>query len=328
MESEREGDLSEGLRQWLTRRAEETGVDRQELLTRAVAAYRLLDAEGEELGAFDDVEERLDAVESRVSTVEDDLDEKVADVRDRVVQVKRETDGKAATDHDHPDLADDVDAALEAARAAREETDRLEGYVEGGFENYEAVLEYLTETSETLDRRVIAVATVLVDLRSRLREMEATLASTAAVEEIQADANRHGTATADCGDCEQTVRIGLLGRPRCPHCEAAFDGFEPSSGFFGSATLTVGTRPALAGETTEETDPPEAIFDDRGTPEPPDTDGLFDADGADGEGDAVDESDADDDWADPDGPSDDGRADGAAPDEERPQRSGDGGGSA
>jgi chaperonin cofactor prefoldin len=322
MESEREGDLSEGLRQWLTRRAEETGVDRQELLTRAVAAYRLLEADGEELAAFDDAEERLAAVESRVSTLEGDLEEKVTDVRDRVVQVKREADRKAAADHDHPDLADDVDSALEAARAARDETDRLEEYVEGGFQNYEEVLEYLTETSETLDRRVVAVAKVLVDLRSRVREMEASLASTAAVEEIQADANRHGTATADCGDCERTVRIGLLGRPRCPHCEAAFDGFEPASGFFGSATLTVGTRPALAGETVDETEPPEAIFDDRGTPEPPDTDGLFDAEGADDGGDAG------DDWSDPDAPTDDGRADGAATDEERPRRSEDGGGSA
>lgn len=276
MASERESQLSEGLRQWLTRRAEETGVERQELLTRAVAAYRLLDADGEDLGAFGDVDERLSTVESRVSTVEDDLEEKVEDVRSRVVQVKREADGKAEGDHDHPELAADVEAALDAAREASDETDRLEEYVDEGFENYEEILRYLSELAETLDRRVIAVAKVAVDLRSRVADLEASRARQAAVEELQADANRHDDPKATCGDCERTVRVGLLGSPRCPHCEATFDGFEPSSGFFGSPTLTVGTRPALAGETSEEPASPESIFEDQGTPESPDSDGLFD----------------------------------------------------
>jgi len=58
---------------------------------------------------------------------------------------------------------------------------------------------------------------------------------------------------ARCDNCNETVQLGLLVEPACPHCRSAFDGIEPGSMFFKSAWLTIADRPALeAGETTEQ----------------------------------------------------------------------------
>jgi len=228
----------------------------------------------------DDVEERVGTLESRVNSVEEEFGTKLDDVRKRVVQVKRETDGKAPADHDHPELVARLADAAEAAEEANEAVDAVESRIDRGFENYEAVLEYLTETTDTLDRKLTAVAKAVVDLRERADEIEAAEASRAAAAELQAEANRAGEAKAACGNCDGTVRVGLLAAPHCPHCGVTFDGIEPSSGFFGSATLSVGARPALTGRTPDgESGSAEEILGEYDTPESPDPESLFGQDG-------------------------------------------------
>ncbi|WP_458189285.1 hypothetical protein [Haladaptatus sp. NG-WS-4] len=81
-------------------------------------------------------------------------------MRERIVQVKLETDEKALADHDHPDLRAKL-AELEALKQAVTELDRLGELVtanrermDSGFENFESVLDYLTETTDELDDRL------------------------------------------------------------------------------------------------------------------------------------------------------------------------------
>jgi len=64
---------------------------------------------------------------------------------------------------------------------------------------------------------------------------------------------------ADCGNCGGTVHLGLLSKPRCPHCESHFEAVEPGSGFFAGARLTVGERPALDGERNTPSDPEDVL---------------------------------------------------------------------
>jgi phage shock protein A len=249
------------LREWVERQAAERDAPPERILARAVAIYRALDAEaaGDADDPLDidpervsDLRDRVTALEDRVATLEDDLDTKIDDVRDRVVQVKRETDAKAPRGHDHPDLEARADAAGRTAEDVDDRIDTLGERLDRGFENYEEILEYLTDTTDDLDRKVEQLAGAVVDVRSELRRVTAADHDREAVEDLRTAANRHGERTAACADCGATVDLGLLSRPRCPHCEATYVDFEPPSGFFGSATLTTGDRPALTDGTDGE----------------------------------------------------------------------------
>ncbi|QLG27881.1 CopG family transcriptional regulator [Halorarum halophilum] len=271
--------LPDGLREWVHARAEETDRSPADVLARATAAYRLLnDYEGDldGLGGFPENADRVDGntllglsetvaeLDERVATVEDDLDEKIDDVRSRVVQVKRETDGKADADHDHPDLrrtAETAEVLADDVEDLRADLDDLESTFEEGFANYEEVLEYLTDATEELEGKANTLASVAAEVRTRLGNLEAREARTRAAAELKDEANRLGVETATCGACSSKVSLGLLSAPECPNCGGTFEAVEGSRGFFGSATLTVGTRPALEGETAEELGP-EDIFDD------------------------------------------------------------------
>jgi len=257
------------LRGWVERKATERDTDPETILARAAALYRTLDADAETGDAdpygtrLDELDADLDDVVDRVAAVEDDLDEKVDDVRERVVQIKRETDAKAPRDHEHPDLADRADAAVRAAVDAEAEVDDLADRLDRGFENYEEILSYLTDTTDDLDEKADTLASAVVDLRAELQRVAAAEHDRQAVDDLRTAANRHGERTAACADCGATVDLGLLARARCPHCEATFVDFEPSTGFFSSATLQTGDHPALTDgqDGVDVPDDPADLFD-------------------------------------------------------------------
>lgn len=219
---------------------------------------RVADADAGDASALSD---DVAALDDRVSDLEDDIDEKIQDVRERVIQVKREADAKAPADHDHADLLKRVDRTATAAEDLDERLAELESRVDEGFENFEEVLEYLTETSDDLEARARTLARATIGLRDRIAELEADRSAREVADDIRATANRNGDATATCGACSRRVRLGLLDRPECPHCAATFEDVEPSSGLFGSATLRVGPPPALDGETAE-VESPEELFEE------------------------------------------------------------------
>ncbi|MFB6255937.1 MAG: CopG family transcriptional regulator [Haloplanus sp.] len=246
MEGEQSEVFPSELRAWVERKAAERDAEPAAILARAAAVYRLLDAEADGLVApLDDLTADVDALADRVDVVEDELDYKIDDVRDRVVQIKRETDAKAPRDHGHPDLDDRVNAAVRAASDAESAVADLETRLDRGFENYEEILEHLTDATDELDENVETLAGAVVDIRAEARRVSAAEHDRRAVDDLRTAANRHGERTASCADCSATVDLGLLARPNCPHCEAAFVDFEPATGFFSSATLSTGDRPAL-----------------------------------------------------------------------------------
>ncbi|WP_256288960.1 CopG family transcriptional regulator [Halobellus inordinatus] len=253
MGSEGVDGLPEELDSWVADRAAATDTSRADVLRRLLAAHRLLDEHPEALedpesidvtellGSAPDtnddtaVSAEVDALTAdvaemvaRINALEDDLDEKITDVRERVIQVKRETDAKAPEDHDHPDI---------------------ERRLRQGFENYEEILEYLTETTDDHDAKLDTVASAIVDLRGRIATLERDSNERAAAADLRREANRQGVAEAVCESCGESVHLGLLDSPFCPHCESTFDGVEPKRGFFGSHRLTVGQRPALEAPT-------------------------------------------------------------------------------
>jgi predicted Zn-ribbon and HTH transcriptional regulator len=276
--------LPESLSHWLDDKASEEGRSREDVLLQLLSAYRkvdgieggdvnppqsMVDGEGipaeleellddriEEL-VDDHIDRRLaepdgtvegDQLDRRLQDVESRFDGLLEDVRERVIQVKRETDQKAAADHDHPELASAVEELegvaddLETVAAA---VDKLETRMEGGFDNYEEVLEYLADTIDQVSRRQATLANAIVETREELRKLAARDSARSAVEELQRAAGQLGVRNADCEDCGTTVDLGLLTRTECPHCSASFVSVTPAQGYFGSDTIETGNRPAL-----------------------------------------------------------------------------------
>jgi predicted Zn-ribbon and HTH transcriptional regulator len=245
MGTERVDGLPDELESWVDDRAAAEDLTREEVLHRLVAAHHELEESGGLDGETDSngvsevetdatagtdresIEREIESIDARVADLEADLDEKITDVRERVIQVKRETDAKAPADHDHPEIA------------------AVERRLSAGFENYEEILEYLTDTTDEHDSKLDRIGSSVLALRSRLSTLEGAMDEREAAADLRREANRYGVGEAACGSCGETVRLGLLDEPRCPHCDAPFDGIDPKRGFFGSNRLTVGDPPAL-----------------------------------------------------------------------------------
>ncbi|MFC6872598.1 hypothetical protein [Halobellus marinus] len=196
----------------------------EEIEDRLDDVTRETDQDTASASAVEALADEVEELTARVSRLEEDLDAKIKDVRERVIQVKRETDTKAPADHGHPDM---------------------EQKLQSGFENYERILEHLTDQTDEHDAKLDAIAGAIVDLRKRAVALERNSAERAAVSDLHREANQLGVTTAVCDSCGESVSVGLLDEPYCPHCESSFDGVESKSGFFGSHRLTVGDRPAL-----------------------------------------------------------------------------------
>ncbi|WP_152042791.1 hypothetical protein [Salinigranum salinum] len=310
--AEEQGDvLPETLRAWVNDRAAASDEEPADVVSRAVTLYRLVEEHAEatdgemppadefdelvasfdnHVAALDDrvatIEDDLDdntgrvtALDDRVAAVEDDLDEKITDVRERVIQIKREADGKAPADHDHPALDERIERAGTTAVEANTCVDDLETRVDSGFENFEEILEHVADDMDDRDEKLTRLASVVVDLRQRLAEVEHAVATADAAAGLKTAANRQGETVGNCGECDNRVAVGLLTEPNCPHCDAEFSGVESSGRFFGSATLTTRRRPALtAGDDPADGDraaEPDGASDDTTESEPSTVTELF-----------------------------------------------------
>lgn len=240
--------LSEGTASWLVERAAALGVAPEELLRGILAATRAADEDGVAPATQDD----LAALRETVDDLDDDLDRLIGDVRERVVQVKREADAKAPAGHDHPELTERVEAAAaqaealdESLSALRETVGEFRADVEGGFENYEEVLEYLTDERDRLASDLDALADAVERVRVNVRSLSDRVTTVAGIEHLREEANRAGIRSAACEDCGGDVDVALLTQPACPYCNATFSDVEPRRGFLGNHTLVVGEVPAL-----------------------------------------------------------------------------------
>ncbi|MFB6093615.1 MAG: hypothetical protein ABEJ77_01570 [Halanaeroarchaeum sp.] len=232
---------------WVRERAAQTDLGPAEFLERIVAAVRAAE-NGEPAATAAEVSRLAD----RLEDLDGKLDDRIEDVRDRVVQVKRETDRKAPADHDHGDLAADVERVETVAEGAQtavddlEETvDRLQDRLERGFENYEEILRYLVDETDELAADARSLSDAIEAMGRSHRTIRAREERRRRTESIKTAANRAGVTAAVCEDCGSEVQVGLLAAPECPFCGADVSGVTATPGFFGSATLETGAPPAL-----------------------------------------------------------------------------------
>jgi len=273
--------LPSGIEEWIADRTADTGDSRETVLARAVASYRLLAEDADEDEALEttlsELEARIEALEAdpapdsdRIEELETELDDHVEDLRSRIVDVVKEARSRAPADHSHEafddrlsqledELAgiDDYEPTVEELRDSTDhleaEVDALDEMVEGRLSAAEGELGSVSESVETLETKADRLAGAVVDLRRRLERIESHVTHQTALAELLETAAREEIEKARCDNCNETVQLGLLVEPACPHCRSAFDGIEPGSMFFKSAWLTIADRPALeAGETTEQ----------------------------------------------------------------------------
>lgn len=241
--------LPDDLSAWVRRRADERGVDAETYARELLAAQRAVD-----VGEVDALPDATDSdLDERLESVREEFTDLLEDVRSRVVQVKRETDAKAPADHEHTELAadlerlesaiDDVAADVEAHETAVSE---LEEDLERGFDNYEEVLEYLVDATDDLSDRVDRLARATLSTRERVEELAPAAHDRERLADLKRDAALSGVASAACDACGHDLDPALLVEPRCPACEATFVDVEPKRGFLGSATFVTGDPPELA----------------------------------------------------------------------------------
>jgi len=197
-----------------------------------------------------------DAVESRIGGrldgVENEFQDKLTDVRERVVQLKRELDGKAPADHEAFETVAELDESVaELNRELVEVRDEFESDLmsqtervndlESRFDEFERRLD---DTEDKLKR----VAWVVNDLRD---DQSGRDAHQRAVDRIKRAAAQEGISSASCQNCGETVEIGLLTDPQCPHCDSTVSDVQPEGGIIRKKASLVTAAQLEAGPTDE-----------------------------------------------------------------------------
>ncbi len=265
--------LPGSIEEWLADHTDETGENREDVLARAVTSYRLLteETDGNEPleSTLAELEARIESLETeagdeidsdRIAELEAELDDHVEDLRSKIVDVVKEARSRAPANHSHDALEDRLDEQAETTDELTGELDeladeieQLDNTVETRFSGIESELGPLAASVTDLESKATKLAGAVVDMRRRLARVESHVSHQTALAELLQTAARKDISQAKCDNCNETVKLGLLVEPICPHCRSVFDGVEPGSMFFKSAWLTIADRPALeAGETTEE----------------------------------------------------------------------------
>lgn len=267
--------LPEEVRDWLDEQAAGTDAAREDVAKRLLDAYHSV-----AVGSGGDDGAPLPACEGDRSVTDDQLDDRIgelndefrtllADVRKRVVQVKRETDQKAVEGHDHPEFDERLGRLERQLDNVDESIETVETQLEAGFENYEDVLKYLTDETESLRERTDALARALIDVREEVELIAVERARRDEVNDLKRAANQYGIRTAECDACSASVDVAMLAEPECPHCTATVTDVSPGTRFLNTDTLVTGATAALTDGTSDGADDSleSIVEDDRDAPE-------------------------------------------------------------
>ncbi len=227
----------------------------QDLRERVVRIYR--EAEGK-APADHDHPEIVSAVEDLRATVEElrtvtaGTDREPTDADGELIDADGAVPGAVGTD------VDDLTATIDDLTATVGDlSDRLAD-LETGSETFAERLESIEGTIENrpggdddVSEKLSRIASAVVGVQRRLRTVERRTADAETLARLTSTANEHGIRKAACEHCGESVRLSLLSKPRCPHCDRDFSRLEPKSGFFGTSRLTVGDPPALEGRVAD-----------------------------------------------------------------------------
>jgi uncharacterized protein (DUF3084 family) len=258
---------------WLETRAETLDVDREALLVELLDSHRAIEEEGvdgwEEIADHESIRETVVAevearltdemkeivewvvaetfesrfaestddlaaeFEERIEAVEETHAEQIDDVRDRVVQVKRETDQKAAAEHDHEEFD-----RIESIASRLDDIEQRVAAIDEQIDERDDDAEAIEERLDSVEERLKTVAWIVRDLR----DAHETSGEVEAVERIKRAAAKADIERARCENCNEGVSLGLLTEPECPHCQATVTNVEPAEGFFSKPTLLVASQ--------------------------------------------------------------------------------------
>ncbi|WP_255195347.1 hypothetical protein [Halorarius litoreus] len=233
--------LPDDLDAWLDARADELGLDREELFRRLLSAYQVAATAGDE--EFVPAGETA-ALERRLDRLEQQHRESLDDVRKRVVQVKNIAERRAPSDHEH----EAFDRLDERVTALAERIEALDATATQGGERAAPSGAALDDVQTKLS----TVAHALVALRRKVNALDEAVDGADPVESamdgqaserllrLKRLAAREGYETATCATCGEDAHVSLLPEPACPHCR------EPIHDIVDQGTLR--TKPTLVGD--------------------------------------------------------------------------------
>ncbi len=193
-------------------------------------------------------EDEFQDLRSRIDEIESTLEENLEDVKERVIQVKRETDRKAPASHSHEALEATLAELKSDIEATRETLDRTNSRLDGGFENFEEILENLLDRTTKLEKDVETIGQALRSMRTTLDSVAEREQRRARADHLKKTAAVRGVRKAKCEACNKTIDIALLSEATCPSCGESFHTLDANPGFFGTSVLETGDRPALEGD--------------------------------------------------------------------------------
>lgn len=196
-------------------------------------------------------EEEYDELQAEIENLKASFEADVEDVRKRVIQVKREADSKAPADHEHASLRQEIAALRSDLEENEAAIESVETRLEGGFDNFEEILENLLDRTAELEDDLEGIGQAVRSMRDTLDTVAERERRRARADHLKQTAAARGVRTAKCEACNAAVDVALLSEPSCPSCNETFNNLDANPGFFGTSVLETGRQPALEGETTD-----------------------------------------------------------------------------
>jgi DNA repair exonuclease SbcCD ATPase subunit len=193
---------------------------------------------------IDQVSNEVQLLSGRLETLGDRLDDAASS--SALESLSERTDEELESVHHRT-------AELEAeVRETRSEHEAFEATIEEEFDGIESVFERLFEDIEDIEAELETLRSSYGDDMHALQQQNRRQKRLA---ELKKRAATIGVTKASCENCDETVNIGLLETPRCPHCEQSCTELSKGSSWNPFSSPVLHTEPneagPLGGEATE-----------------------------------------------------------------------------
>jgi len=200
---------------------------------------------------IDDLVQRMDATVSDQADEFDAIDQHLTAHADRIETVEENTSAfaeKLQTLHSHVrNHRDRIDQAESTIDGHTDQVEDLRQAVSDHSEDLqraEEVFRHLFRETDRLDERLSDIGRVVGELEPVIsaHQQQEQVAS------LKQEAAEIGRRTAQCETCGETVDLGLLTEPACPHCATPAEAVTQRSGFIQSQAVLESSEDAAASE--------------------------------------------------------------------------------